>query len=205
MTVSLLATLLASVIMIPLGLFLYVRQARILKITYRLAYLFMGIPSVIVGLLFVILFSGAGPFGFLNLIYTVPLMVLAQAALVSPIILGLSLNLLRRNGKEPSNLAKTLGANGLQTMVLLFRELFSDYAAVLLNAFSRALAEVGTVMIVGGNIRHHTRVMTTAISMQNAMGNFAQAFALGILLFIITLGVNLIVQILEGGNTWKSE
>lgn len=201
--VSGLATVLASLLIIPLTLFIYLKGGWLRDWTTRLSYILMGIPSVIIGLLVVLLLSGNGPLGFLQLMYTPSAMVIAQFFLILPVITGLTMTIIRRDGREFLRLGRIAGATNPQLVWLLIRELAPEMTATVMTAFSRAIAEVGTVMIVGGNIRYSTRVMTTAISMYTSIGEQSMSIALGIILFLITLIVNLIVMFIQGDSQWK--
>lgn len=203
LSVSGTATLLAAVIMIPLTLLIYLRGGWVQKFTTRLSYILMGIPSVIVGLLVVLVISGNGPLGFLRLMYTPRAMIIAQFFLILPVVCALTMTIIRRDGRDILRLGKTSGASNGQMILLLIREMTPEMTATVMTAFSRAIAEVGTVMIVGGNIQHSTRVMTTAISMYTSMGNQSVSIALGIILFAITLLINLIVMLISGDSQWK--
>lgn len=197
------ATLLAAALMIPLTLLIYLRGGWLREWTTRLSYILMGVPSVIVGLLVVLVISGNGPLGALGLMYTPQAMVIAQFFLILPVVCALTMTIIRREGRSILRLAKTSGANNGQIIRLLIRELTPEMTATVMTAFSRAIAEVGTVMIVGGNIRHSTRVMTTAISMYTSMGHQSLSIALGIILFVMTLAINLVVLLIQGESQWK--
>lgn len=197
------ATILASILMIPLTMYIYMRGGRLREVTTRLSYILMGVPSVIVGLMVVLVLSGNGPLGFLRLMYTPQAMIIAQFFLILPVVCAFTMTTIRRDGTEILRLGKTVGATKLQLIGLLIRELAPEMTATVMTAFSRAIAEVGTVMIVGGNIRHSTRVMTTAISMFTSMGQQSMSIALGIILFAITLAINLIVMWIQGDSQWK--
>lgn len=203
LSVSGLATVLASFVMIPLTLFIYLKGGWLREWTTRLSYILMGVPSVIVGLMVVLVLSGKGPLGFMRLMYTPSAMVIAQFFLILPVITGLTMTLIRREGKEYVRLGKITGASSLQLVALLVRELAPEMIATVMTSFSRAIAEVGTVMIVGGNIRYSTRVMTTAISMYTSMGYQSRSIALGIILLLMTLVINLAVLFLQGDSQWK--
>lgn len=201
--VSGIAAILASCLMIPLTLLIYLRGGWLREVTTRLSYILMGVPSVIVGLIVVLFISGNGPFGFLRLMYTPQAMIIAQFILILPIVCAFTMTTIRRDGTDILRLGRTVGASEPQLIKLLIRELAPEMTATVMTAFSRAIAEVGTVMIVGGNIRHSTRVMTTAISMFTSMGQQSMAIALGIILFVITLVINLIVMAIQGESQWK--
>lgn len=189
LVVSTSATIIASLIFIPLGIYLGISNFRGKRAFSRLTYTIMGIPSVVVGLIVYIFFSRRGPLGFLDLLFTPQAMIVAQTLLVLPLIFGLTYSLGKNRAYDIQKVAYTLGANKWETVVLVIRELKIDILVNVATSFSRAISEVGAVMIVGGNIRHHTRVMTTTISMMNSMGDYPMAIALGIILLIISFGI----------------
>lgn len=201
--VSGIATILASGLMIPLTILIYMKGGRLREVTTRLSYILMGVPSVIVGLVVVLFISGNGPLGSLRLMYTAKAMILAQFLLILPVVCAFTMTMIRRDGVSILRLGQTVGASRGQLVRLLIRELAPEMTATVMTAFSRAIAEVGTVMIVGGNIRYNTRVMTTAISMYTSMGQQSRSIALGIILFAITLLINLIVMAIQGDSQWK--
>lgn len=190
--VSCLATFISSIFFIPIGIYLGLKEFKFKKLFSRFVYTSMSIPSVIVGLIIAIMFTRNGPLGFLDIMYTPSAMIIAQGILVSPLILGLTYNLGKSRGKEIEKLGVTLGANKLQIIILTIKELKNDIFINIITAFSRAISEVGAVMVVGGNIKGHTRVMTTSIAMFNSMGDYSMAIALGIVLIFISFIVNII-------------
>ncbi len=125
--------------------------------------------------------------------YTPKAMILAQSLLVVPLIFGLTYNLAMHRGIEYKKVVKTLGGGDFHSTILIIRELNSDIIANIATAFSRAISEVGAVMIVGGNIKGQTRVMTTTISMMNSRGDYPMAIALGIILLLISFGIHSII------------
>lgn len=188
--VSTLATIIASFVFIPIGVYLGIKKFKGKRALSRVIYTSMSIPSVIVGLVVAILLSRRGPLGHLDLIYTPKAMIIAQTILVVPLILGLTYNLAKNRGSSIEKVAYTLGGSKTDTIILIIRELKVDILVNIATAFSRAISEVGAVMIVGGNIKGHTRVITTTISMMNSMGDYPMAIALGIILLIISFGIN---------------
>lgn len=196
--VSTTATIIASILCIPMGIYLGIKDFRGKRLFSRILYTFMSIPSVIVGLIVAILLSRRGPLGHLELLYTPKAMVIAQALLVTPLILGLSYSLAKNRGKRIEKIGLTLGAKKLDIILLIIRELRIDLMVNVVTAFSRAISEVGAVMIVGGNIKGHTRVITTTISMMNSMGDYPMAIALGIVLLIISFIINSILYTYSG-------
>ena len=191
--VSLSSTLISSLITIPLAVYLGIKEFKGKKLFSRLTYTFMSMPSVIVGLVIAIMLSRRGPLGFLDLMYSPVAMIIAQTILVTPLILGLTYNLSKTRGKKIELIGKTLGASKLEIVILIIKELRLDILMNIVTAFSRAISEVGAVMIVGGNIKGYTRVITTSISMLNSMGDYPMAIALGIVLLIISFGINSII------------
>lgn len=188
--VSTSATILGSIIAIPLGVFFGIKKFKGKRLFSRITYTMMSIPTVVVGLVVAIALSRRGPIGYLNLLYTSKAMIIAQTLLVMPLIFGLTYGLSKSRGKEIQRIAFTLGANTFQTVMLIIRELKVDILVNIATAFSRAISEVGAVMIVGGNIKGHTRVITTTISMMNSMGDYPMAIALGLVLLIISFVIN---------------
>jgi len=120
-------------------------------------------------------------------------MIIAQWMLVTPLLLGLSYSISKDRGKAIEEAGRRLGARRFHIIWLVARELRLDLTMVTLTGFSRAISEVGAVMIVGGNIRNHTRVITTSIVMFNSMGEYAHALALGLILLLISLVMNSIL------------
>lgn len=191
--VSSTSTLIASIFSIPLGVYLGIKEFKGKRLFSRILYTLMSTPSVIVGLVVAIILSRRGPLGFLQLLYTPSAMIIAQTLLIIPLCLGLTYNLSKNRAKEIESVGITLGANRVQTVLLIIRELRIDLFINIVTTFSRAISEVGAVMIVGGNIRDHTRVITTSIAMFNSMGDYPMAIALGLVLLIISFIVNSIV------------
>jgi len=196
--VSTAATVIASLICIPLGIHLGIKDFQGKKAFSRILYTFMSIPSVIVGLVVAILLSRRGPFGKFDLLYTPKAMVIAQVLLVTPLILGLTYSISKNRGKEIEKIGITLGASKRDIIILIMKELKVDLIVNIVTAFSRAISEVGAVMIVGGNIKNRTRVITTTISMMNSMGDYPMAIALGLVLLIISFVINTLIYSYSG-------
>lgn len=191
--VSTSATIIASFISIPLGISFGIKDFKGKRLFSRITYTMMSIPSVVIGLIVAIILSRRGPFGSLGLLYTTQAMIIAQTLLVMPLSFGLNFGLAKSRGKEIEKVAMTLGANKFQTIILIIKELKVDILVNLATSFSRAISEVGAVMIVGGNIKFHTRVITTTISMMNSMGDYPMAIALGLILISISFVVHSII------------
>lgn len=154
----------------------------------------MGLPPVVVGLIVYLHLSRAGPLGFLGLLYTPTAMIIAQVILITPIIAALSRQMLEDLHGEYAELFRSLCLSRRQVMRALIWDARFSLMTVALAGFGRAIAEVGAVMIVGGNIDHLTRVMTTAIALETSKGDLALALALGVVLLVIALTVNAMVM-----------
>jgi tungstate transport system permease protein len=207
--VSVSAVVLASLIGIPLGaaLALYAFPGRgvLTTVTNGL----MGLPPVVVGLVVYILLSRSGPFGVLGLLFTPGAMIVAQCILVLPIIAALTRQILGDLWLEYRDLLVSLDAGGLRALVTTVWEVRFSLLTAVLAGFGRASAEVGAVMIVGGNIDHVTRVMTTAIALETSKGDLVLALALGIVLIVLSIAVNAAVATaggyarrVSGGAAW---
>ncbi len=198
--VSVAATLVAALVAIPLGALIYYYDFRGKRAVINIVQTLYALPTVIVGLLVYLLVSYSGPLGSLNLLYTTNAMIIAQVILVSPLITGFTVAGLTGLDKEMKYTTLALNARAYRALLTLVREAkFAILSAVVL-AFGRAIAEVGAVMMVGGNIRHFTRTLTTAITLNTSMGDFAMSIALGIILLTIALIVNLGVNVLQHYN-----
>lgn len=157
----------------------------------------MGLPPVVVGIVLYMLFSNTGPFRALKLIYSVPLMIIAQVVLITPIAAGMTESSVSSVVERCKPTLKGLGLSPIKRFFLTLYECKYQLISVYLFAFARAISEVGAVQIVGGNILYKTRVMTTAIALNYNTGDFAYAVALGIILLAIALAMNLVAGILQ--------
>ena len=195
--VSLTATLAALAIGLPLGAVLAITRFRGRGAALVALNALMGLPPVVVGLIVYLHLSRSGPLGFLGLLYTPTAMIIAQTILITPIVAALSRQVLEDLHGEYAEQFRSFGlSTGQMVQALLWDGRFA-LLTVALAGFGRAVAEVGAVMIVGGNIDHLTRVMTTAIALETSKGDLALALALGIVLMVLALGVNAAVQSLR--------
>lgn len=151
---------------------------------------FMGLPPVVVGLFLYLILSRSGPLGFMGLLYTPSAMVTAQTILAFPIVASLSHSAIVSVDPIIKQASMTLGATPLQTTMTIMKEARYGIMSGIIAAFGRVMAEVGAILIVGGNIAHYTRVMTTTIALETDKGNFELALALGIILLAISLMIN---------------
>ncbi|WZL72129.1 ABC transporter permease [Clostridiaceae bacterium 35-E11] len=198
--ISLTATFISTLLAVPMGIFLGIVNFPFKQIVIRGLYTFMSLPPVIAGLVVFLLISRKGPLGFLKLSFTPAAMIIAQICLIIPIIMGIVYNGTKEKGESVRMVGKTLGANKIQTLILLVRELRVNLFTAIITGYGRATSEVGAVMIVGGNIKGHTRVMTTSIAMLQNMGDYDMAIALGIVLLGISFGMNGILYHFQQGE-----
>ena len=194
LVVSLTATTLACLIGLPLGAALAIGRFPGRGTMVVMMNALMGLPPVVVGLLVYLHLSRAGPLGFLGLLYTPTAMIVAQTILITPIVAALSRQVLSDLHAEYSETFRSLSLTRFQTLGALLWDGRFALVTVALAGFGRAIAEVGAVMIVGGNIDHLTRVMTTAITLETSRGELALALALGMILVTIALAVNAAVH-----------
>jgi tungstate transport system permease protein len=189
--VSLSALVAAAALGLPLGAALAL--VRFPGRRFAAAVLFdalMGLPPVVVGLVVYLFLSRSGPMGFLGWLFTPKAMVLAQFVLITPIVTALSRQVVEDMWEEYEEQLRSLGAGPLRAIPTLLWDGRFTLLTTVLAGFGRAVAEVGAVIIVGGNIAHVTRVMTTAIALETSKGELALALALGIVLLLLSLGVN---------------
>lgn len=167
------------------------------KVVVMILRTLMGLPPVVVGIVVYILFSGTGPFGSLGLIYSVELMIIAQIVLITPIVAGMTESSMTPIVDRMRPTVKGMRLSPVKSFVLTLAEGKYQLIAVYLFAFARAISEVGAIQIVGGNILYKTRTMTTAIALNYNTGQFTLAVALGIILLLIALGVNLVAALMQ--------
>jgi len=188
--VSLTAVFLATVLGLPLGAVMALSRFPGRRVLLVITHSLMGLPPVVVGLIVLLMLSRSGPLGALGLLFTPTAMIIAQTILVLPIIAALSTTVFESLWQEYEEQLMSLGAGPrARIQALLWDGRFALMTAVLAG-FGRANAEVGAVMIVGGNIDHVTRVMTTAIALEASRGDLALALGLGIVLLLLSLAIN---------------
>lgn len=195
--VSLSAVVLSCLVGLPLGASVAVLRFPGRSVVIAVLNAAMGLPPVVVGLVIYLLLSRSGPLGNLGMLFTPGAMVVAQWALITPIIAALTRQTVADLHQEYDEQLRSFGTGRLRTMLtLLWDGRFSLVTAVLAG-FGRAIAEVGAVIIVGGNINHYTRVMTTTIALETSKGDLPLAVALGIILISLALGINLLAQVIR--------
>lgn len=188
------STLLASIICVPVGSLIHFNQFRGKRILISLIQTFYSLPTVAVGLFVFVFISSAGPLGGLGLLFSPTAMVIGQMILITPILLGLTISALSGVDKTIVDTARSMGASGFQMTVLVVREARFAVMAAVIMGFGRAISELGISLMIGGNIRGFTRVITTAISLETAKGDLELAMALGIILLCIALVVNIVMN-----------
>lgn len=189
--ISTTSSLLASLLCIPLASLIHFHNFPVKRILINIIQTLFSVPTVVIGLFVFVLFSRAGPLGGLSLLFTPTVMVIGQVILITPILLGLTISALSGVDKALADTARSLGASGWQTALIILREARYAVLAAVIMAFGRAISEVGLALMVGGNIRGFTRVITTAISLETSKGELELAIALGIILLTIALIINI--------------
>jgi tungstate transport system permease protein len=196
--VSLSAMLIAAFLGFPLGALLAVTRFRGRGAMVVMLSAMMGLPPVVVGLLLYLVLSNAGPLGGLGLLYSPTAMVIAQAVLITPIVAALARQTIEDLKTEYDEQLRVLGIGPWGTVATLLWDARYSLLTALLAGFGRAIAEVGAVIIVGGNIAHVTRTMTTAIALETSRGDLALALGLGLILITLAVAVNAAVLALKG-------
>ncbi len=194
--VSLLAVLISALVGMPVGAALAVARFPGRRTLIILMNALMGFPPVVVGLVVYLMLSRSGPLGVLELLYTPTAMIIAQTILVTPIVAALTRQVVELLAEEYSEQLRSLGVSRLASVPVLLWDARLALVTALLAGFGRAIAEVGAVIIVGGNINHLTRVMTTTIALETSKGNLPLALALGTILIGIAIAVNALVSAL---------
>ena len=197
-SVSLTAVFFSSLFSLPLSLLLALKKFPGNRFIVNTINSLMAVPAVAIGLVIYLLISRRGPLGVLELLYTPWAMIIAQAVLATPIITSLSHQTLKRVGSMVKDTAVSLGASGWQMIITVLKEAKSSLMAAFIVGFARVIGETGMTMMVGGNIKGATRVMTTAIALETMKGDFELAIALGIILLIVAFLVNIILQATQG-------
>ena len=190
-----LAALIASLLAVPAALYLAGRDFRGKRAVLLINQTWMAAPTVVIGLLFYSLLGRSGPLGRFGLLYTQTAMTIGQVFLILPLIIGFSYTALRQVDRRARLTALSLGASRRQAGWIVLREAKFALLVAVLAGFARAVSEVGIAMMLGGNIRNATRNITTAIALETAKGEFSNGVLLGAILLVITLGINVLVQV----------
>ncbi len=195
--VSLSAILLSATWSIPITLFLSRQKTRIANIIMSFFNSLVGIPTVIVGLFLYMILSSSGPLGFLRILYTPHAIIIGQSLLITPWIVSLSYEVFVKARNTYWELALALGADYFSANMVMLRETLPDLLVILLIAFSRAVGELGVALLVGGNIRGYTRVLTTTIALAVSRGEFEFALALGAMLVFVLFMIALTIRLIK--------
>ncbi len=191
------ATLISLILGISLGIFIALREFSGKKFVISTINTGMGLPPVVVGLFVSIFLWRNGPFGFLGLLYTPVAMIIAQAIIATPLVMGVSVAAIQHLPKNLRYQILALGATRLQMMWLLIREARLPLLAAVMAGFGGVISEVGASIMVGGNIKGYTRVLTTATVMETSKGNFDIAIALSIILMVLAFVINAILTYVQ--------
>ncbi|UCG94019.1 MAG: ABC transporter permease [Candidatus Aerophobus sp.] len=198
--VSSTAVFLSSFVSLPLGLLLTLKDFPGRRVIISIVNSLLMVPAVAIGLIVYLLLSRRGPLGAVGLLYTSWAMVVAQALLAIPIITSLSLAAFQSVKRGVRETALTLGANSRQLILTMFKESRYPLLAALIMAFARLIGETGMTMMIGGNIRGSTRVMTTTIALETMKGRFELAIVLGIILLVVCGLIGIPLQLLQGAG-----
>ncbi len=196
--VSFFSTLIASILGVPLGFLVAVKEFRGKRAVITILNTLLALPTVVIGLFAYTFLSRQGILGDLGLLYTPWAIVVGQVILILPWVATFTLTAVSRIDARYRRTAMTLGANTLQTSLSIAREARYGILAAIIAAFGRAIAEIGIAMMLGGNIQGFTRVMTTAMALEHNKGEFVLALGLGIVLLSISLVMNIFMQLMQG-------
>ena len=195
--VSVTALIFASIFGLLIGYYLAIKNFFLKNFILIILNSLMGIPPVVVGLIVYFMFASGDPLGVLQLLYSPTAMIVAQIIIIFPIVTSLSHEIFDQNWREYKDQLRSINMTFFGVLFIISKHSYFLVITALLSAFGRAISEVGAVMIVGGNINHFTRVMTTAISLETRMGNLEYAMALGIVLILLTVLIYSLVYILN--------
>lgn len=194
------ATTISSVLGIFLGLLLERARFAGKRVVICVNRTLMGVPPVVIGLVVYMILMRRGPLGKLNMLFTVQGMILAQVLIITPIICGMTYTSLVSKAPAIRTFARTMGASPMQTQWLVIRELKKELYFAVVTGFGRSISEVGAVMLVGGNIKGHTRTMTTTISLLKSQGIFTEGLTLGVLLLVMAFVIQSLADFFQRGE-----
>jgi len=203
--VTVTAVLIASLIGLPLGAWLVINRFRFRRQAIAVLNALMGLPPVVVGLFVYMMLSRSGPFGVFGLLFTPTAMIIAQVIIITPLIASISHQTIRDLWADYHDLLISLNTTRRQRIAALLWDGRRALLTAMLAGFGRAIGEVGAIMIVGGNIDHSTRVLTTSIALETGKGNFAFAMGLGFVLIALAVTINLLMHTLsrtERASVW---
>ncbi len=198
LSVSFFSTVIASLLGVPLGFLVAVRQFRGKRAVITILNTMLALPTVVIGLFVYAFLSRSGLLGFMGLLYTPKAIIIGQVILILPWVATFTMAAVSRIDERYRNTALTLGASGMQAALVVAREARFGILAAIIAAFGRVIAEIGIAMMLGGNIKGFTRTMTTAMALEHNKGEFVLAVALGIVLLTVSLLMNIILQLAQG-------
>lgn len=191
------ATIIASLWSLPAGILLGLKRFTARSFVKGFFNAMLGFPTVSLGLILYLLFSKSGPLGPLHLLYTPSAMILGQAFLITPITVSFVTNTIESVDPDIRNLAKTLGASETQASIAVLRESLNGVFLAIIASFNRAIAELGVALMLGGNIRGFTRVLTTSIALETTRGELLLGMTLTVILLSIVFALNLLVNLVQ--------
>jgi len=197
-TVSSISTLLAGVIGVPLAFAVAFNRFYGKRLVLTVINTLLSVPTVVIGLFVYAFIARRGPLGAFGLLYTPGAIIIGQVLLIVPLITALTLAAINRMDARYRRTAKTLGASGRQVMGVVFKEARFGIAAAVITAFGRVISEIGISMMLGGNIKGFTRTITTAMALEYDKGAFTLAVALGMVLLVVSFGINLLFHFIQG-------
>lgn len=195
--VSGVAVCLAATAAIPLGSFTALREFKGKHLIINFVYTLMGLPPVVAGLFLYLLLSSAGPLSPLDLLFTPTAMIIAQFSMAVPIIMGITISAVKSVPKNVVETAISLGSNRWQLIMMILSEARIGLITAVITSFGAAISEVGAIMLVGGNIRFFTRVLTGAVVLYTRMGEYGIAIALGLILLIVAFLINSLLTYIQ--------
>lgn len=199
LSVALWSILFASVLGVPLGVAISVGNFPLKNVVRLVLNSLMAMPTVVIGLVVYGFLSRQGPLGSMGLLFTPKAIIVGQTSLAIPVIANYTLTAMQGADERILPTARTLGASSLQCLYQLAREVRFGLIAAIIAGFGRVVSEVGIAMMLGGNIRMYTRTMTTAIALETSKGDFAFGLALGLILIVVALAVNLFLTVAQEG------
>ena len=197
LAISVTSCSIAALISLPLGSLIHFTRFSGKRVLISVIQTLFSVPTVVIGLWVFVLFSRAGPWGELDLIFTPVVMVIGQVILITPLMLGLIISALSGVDRAVSETAISLGASRFQAAVVTLKEARYAVLTGVIMGFGRAISEIGLALMVGGNIKGFTRTLTTAISLETSKGDIELSIALGIILLLIALGINITLNRLQ--------
>ena len=195
--VSVISTLAATVFGVLISLVILFKDFRLKKLVIKLTNTFMSMPPVLMGLLMYLTLSRKGPLGSFKLLFTPTAIIITQTFLILPIIISLTYSYLNSIEEDIRRNCAALGISKKHTVYIMIKESLPQMISIVSTGFGRGISEVGAAMMIGGNIKGYTRIMTTYIAMETGKGNFNESIILGLVLLFISFSINFFLGYLE--------